>query len=78
MSQKLEFIELASARGANVSALCEQFGVSRQTGYKWLRRYREQGYFGLVEKSRRLHSAPTAKSEDVVAAIVELRHRRPS
>lgn len=78
MSQKVEFIELASARGANVSALCEQFGVSRQTGYKWLRRYREQGYLGLVEKSRRPHSAPTAKSEDVVAAIVELRHRRSS
>ena len=78
MSQKMEFIEQALARGASVSALCEQFGISRQTGHKWLRRYRQQGYLGLVEKSRRPHSMPTAKSEDVVAAVVELRRRRPS
>jgi putative transposase len=38
MSQKLEFVEKATARGANVSALCAEYGISRQTGYKWLRR----------------------------------------
>ena len=38
MSQRVEFVVLASAEGANVSALCGRFGVSRKTGYKWLAR----------------------------------------
>ena len=39
MSQREEFVVLASAEGANVSALCGRFGVSRKTGYKWLSRF---------------------------------------
>jgi transposase-like protein len=43
MSQKLEFIEKAGTPGANISALCREYGISRQTGHKWLRRYRKRG-----------------------------------
>ncbi len=39
MSQREEFVVLASVEGANVSELCRRFGVSRKTGYKWLSRY---------------------------------------
>ena len=42
MSERLEFVVLASAEGANVSELCRRFGVSRKTGYKWLSRYATQ------------------------------------
>jgi transposase-like protein len=50
MSHKLQFIEKASARGANIAALCKEQGVSRQTGHKWLRRFRAKGDTGLVEQ----------------------------
>jgi len=50
MSLKLQFVERAAQKGSNLSALCEEFGVSRQTGHKWLRRYRELGPLGLVEQ----------------------------
>lgn len=73
MSQKLDFIEKAIVPGANVSALCREFGISRQTAHKWLRRYRDQGYLGLVEQSRRPASSPLATAEDVVVSIIELR-----
>jgi putative transposase len=73
MSQKLEFIEKASARGANISALCREYGISRQTGHKWLRRYRQQGYVGLTEQSRRPHSSPLTTGEEIVVSILELR-----
>lgn len=53
MSQREEFVVLASAEGANVSALCGRFGVSRKTGYKWLARYAAEGSAGLVDQSRR-------------------------
>jgi len=77
MGERLKFIEAALVPGANVSALCAEHGISRQTGHKWLRRYRELGYPGLVEQSRRPHSS-VSLGEDVVAAILELRTRRPS
>ena len=44
MSLKMEFVERASKPGANISALCREFGVSRETGHKWLRRARDD-YF---------------------------------
>lgn len=77
MGEKLKFVEAAILPGANVSALCAEHGISRQTGHKWLRRYREQGYSGLSEHSRRPLSASTT-SEDMISAVLELRDRRPS
>lgn len=53
MSQREEFVVLASAEGANVSALCGRFGVSRKTGYKWLSRFAAAGSAGLADQSRR-------------------------
>jgi transposase InsO family protein len=76
MSLKMEFVERASA-GASVSALCREYGISRQTGHKWLRRYRELGYDGLEEESRRPKTAPLATAEEIVAAILALRESHP-
>ena len=53
MSQRAEFVVLATAAGANVSELCRRFGVSRKTGDKWLSRYAAEGTAGLVDQSRR-------------------------
>src|SRR5258708_36517670 len=78
MSLKLQFVERAAQKGSNLSALCEEFGVSRQTGHKWLRRYRELGPLGLVDQSRRPDASPSITGEDVVLAILELRNRHPS
>ncbi len=78
MSQKIDFIEKAVLPGANVSALCAEFGISRQTGYKWLRRYRAHGYVALVEQSRRPRSSPLATAEEIVVSIVELRDKHPT
>ena len=78
MSLKLKFAEAASVPGANISALCAQYGISRQTGHKWLRRYRAQGYLGLVELSRRPSSSPETTSEEVVRAVLEVRNRHAS
>src|SRR5438067_9207679 len=43
MSLKLQFVERAVLKGSNLTELCSAFGISRQTGHKWLRRYRELG-----------------------------------
>src|SRR5438128_7122783 len=77
MSLKVQFVERAVQKGSNLSELCVEFGISRQTGHKWLRRYRELGPLGLVEQSRRPNS-PGGTGEDVVLAILELRNQHPS
>jgi transposase-like protein len=59
--------------GANISALCREYGISRQTGHKWLRRFRAEGYTGLVEQSRRPLSTPLTTGEEIVVRILELR-----
>jgi len=77
MSQKLEFVERAVKPGARMSALCREYGISRETGYKWLNRFKRDGAEGLEERSRRPHASPLATAEEVVAAILELRERYP-
>lgn len=41
------------SRQEPVAAVCRRVGVSRQTGYKYLKRFRAYGRPGLVERSRR-------------------------
>lgn len=77
MSQKMEFVDRATKAGASVSALCREYGISRETGYKWLKRFKREGAEGLEERSRRPRASPLASAEDVVAAILELRERYP-
>lgn len=73
MSSKIEFVEKASQRNANVSALCREYEISRQTGHKWLKRFQELGYAGLEEESRRPESSPLATGEEIVAAVLRAR-----
>ena len=53
MDQKIRFVARGVVPGVNLSAfLCREFGISRPTGYYWLRRYREVGSVtGLQEGS---------------------------
>jgi transposase InsO family protein len=76
MGQKIEFVERA-AKGEPLAALCRQFGVSRTTGHKWVKRFKERGYEGLEEESRRPKSTPLATAEDVVMAVLEARRAHP-
>ncbi len=51
MKLRQEFVELALHQSAPFTDLCRRFGVSRQTGYKWLNRYKEDGIAGLADQS---------------------------
>lgn len=58
MSQRLEFIILATRGGLAFRELCRRYGVSRKTGYKWLERYKD---CGLAD--RRVAVTPRAHRE---------------
>lgn len=78
MSQRAEFVVLASSDGANVSELCRRFGVSRKTGYKWLSRYSAEGVAGLVDQSRRPLEPAGRTSAEVEQQILALRREHPA
>jgi putative transposase len=78
MSLKIEFAEKASQKGANIAAICREYQVSRETGYKWLRRYKKQGPEGLSELSRRPKTSPLSESENMVVAIIAARQKYPT
>ena len=77
MSLRLDFVRLAELNGANMSQLCDRFGISRVTGYKWLERYQEQGLAGLHDRSRRPHASPNRTAASVEEAVLRVRDAHP-
>jgi transposase InsO family protein len=63
----------------NMAALCRAFGVSRQTGYKWLRRYLAAGREPnvLADQSRRPLTSPRATAKPIVEKILAARRMFP-
>ncbi len=59
--------------GHKPGEVAKQLGVSRQTVYKWVRRYLAEGLAGLTDRSSRPHTMPRATSPATVARIVTLR-----
>ena len=57
--------------GWPVAQAAESVGVSRQTAYRWMRRFEEEGEAGLEDRSSRPHHSPGRVSLEVVLAITE-------
>ncbi len=75
-SERIEFVVRALTESGNFSALCREFGVSRKTGYKWLRRFEEVGSLSrLAEHSRRPHHSPARTPEAIELRVEALRRR---
>jgi len=77
MDQKTQFIADYLREIFSFTELCARYGVSRETGYKLVERYLEQGPAGLQERSRRPHRNPNETAAHVVEALLELRRRHP-
>lgn len=75
MEERMAFVLRASREEAAFAEMCQEFGVSRKTGYKWLKRYRESGLEGMAERSRRPLRSPKRVEERVEALIIRERER---
>ncbi len=73
MDEKLRFVYEYERDEQSMRDLCEGFGISRETGYVWLRRYRQHGLEGLLELNRAARSHPNQTAEAVERAVLELR-----
>jgi len=63
--------------GWSVATAAEAQGISRATGYKWVRRFRTEGGAGLADRSSRPHrsprATPSAEIDRILAARTEWR-----
>jgi transposase InsO family protein len=75
--QRVEFVTAAKRGRQSFGSLCQEFGISRPTGYLWLRRYQQQGVRGIAERSRRPLGSPQRTAAGLAERVVEVRHRYP-
>lgn len=59
--------------GWPVAHVADQLGISRATGYKWVRRYRAEGAAGLADRTSRPKCSPRRLSETAEAEILAAR-----
>jgi transposase InsO family protein len=75
--QRVAFVVAASRKEKTLTQLCAEFGISRPTGYGWLKRYQAEGIGGVREISRRPHHSPQRTVAELEQRVVELRRERP-
>ncbi len=78
MQERLQFVAAYLDGVATMTELAADYGISRETGYTWVRRYTAEGPAGLHDRSRRPHCHPNAISPAVIDALVAARRRHPT
>jgi putative transposase len=78
LQARLRFVQAARGDGQSVAQVCQDFGISQKTGFKWLRRFRRFGRLGLADRSRAPKSTPHRTDARWLAGIKEQRRKHPS
>src|SRR6185369_7531634 len=77
MDQRVEFVLRAAQGEETMTELCRDYGISRPTGYLWLRRYEAAGSVtGLAEHSRQPLRSPQRTGKEIEAAVLALRDEK--
>src|ERR1700742_4932898 len=77
MDERLRFVARL-LEGGKMSRVCREFGISRPTGYKIFNRYKDLGYQGLLDRSRRPYRHANQLPFQLQSAIVPLRTEQPT
>ena len=63
--------------GESMTYLCEEFAISRKTGYKIWNRYQNLGAYALVDRSRKPHRFANQLPEPIERSILQLKRQKP-
>ncbi len=77
VNERLQFIALHQEELYSVTELCDRFGVSRDTGYRWIARYRAEGVDGLKDRSHAPKYCPHRMDPRVEALLLAARRSHP-
>lgn len=67
MEERIRFV-IRALDGGSVTSLCHEFGISRKTGYKFLKRYQDFGIEALRDESR----IPLRNANKISLSVEEL------
>jgi len=71
--ERQRFVAALESEQWTMSELCERFGISRPTGYKWAARYRHGGVRALADRSRAPQHCPHRVSFAVAQRLLAAR-----
>jgi putative transposase len=77
VKERVDFIAAVRRGGLPITELCEAYGISRKTAYKWIERFEEEGPQGLYDQSRRPDTSPQRTAEDVEALLLRTKREFP-
>ena len=72
---RLAFVHQIVSLHHSLTQACRDFNISRKTGYKWLRRVRDQPQLTLNDQSRRPHSSPRRTPDRLEQQVLLVRRR---
>jgi transposase InsO family protein len=78
VDERRAFIAEWLKRKEGFGELCDTYGISRKTGYKWVQRFYDGGISGLLDRSRRPHRLVNKVSEEIEEVVVKARERYPT
>ena len=78
MMERIKFMLEVESGVFRFSEICQRYGVSRKTGYKWWKRFSEGGVEALRDQSRAPHHCPHRTPQEVEDKIVEMCKKHPS
>ena len=76
MEERLRFVARIPD-GEAMTAVCQEFGISRKTGYKIFDRYKEHGLEALSDRSRRPVRYANQLPQQLETLIVRLKSEKP-
>jgi transposase InsO family protein len=77
VDQRQQLVDAIESGLYGMSELCRELGISRKTGYKWLRRYEMEGAGGLEDRSRVPRRCPHRTDGGCEERLVDARRRHP-
>ncbi|WP_156138102.1 helix-turn-helix domain-containing protein, partial [Pantoea rodasii] len=75
--QRLHFILACQAGDKSMTELCHLHGISRKTGYKWLKRFNAEELSSVENRSRARLTQPEKIPPDIAEQLVLFRQQHP-
>jgi putative transposase len=78
VDQRKKFVREYESGEWTMAELCRFYEISRESGYKWLKRSRSEGEAGLQDRSRGAHFHPNQTSAKIEQQVLQLRRLHPT
>jgi putative transposase len=78
MEERRRFINAVLEGIDTFQAVCEHYNISTKTGYKWLARFKADGYNGLQNHNKRPLTHPSRLAEDAICDLVATKMAHPT